>query len=404
MKGLLSGVRILDLTRMLAGPYGTLLLADMGAEVIKIEAPSGDFTREGTHITLGGVNAYFLSINRNKKSLVLDLKSARGREIFYELVKVSDVVVDNLRPQALKKLRCDYEDLRRFNPRIISCSLSGFGHTGPYKDRPAFDLNIQAMGGGMSITGEKGRGPVRMGLPMGDLAGGIFAALGIVSALHHRDQTDKGQKLDISLLDCQISLASYLAAYYFIGGLIPGPQGSGHESVVPYEAFAARDIWIVVACPTPKFWEGLCRALGLEELITDERFDDALKRNEHHGELIAILQEAFLKKTGDEWLKTLAEEGVPCAPVNTLDRALSDPQVLHRNMVVEIQHPRLGQFKLAGNPIKANEIEEVFEAPPDLGQHTEQILRGLLGYSEEKIRILDAEKVIRAGKHSASGQ
>ncbi|MBW1709572.1 MAG: CoA transferase [Deltaproteobacteria bacterium] len=394
MKGLLSDVRILDLTRMLAGPYGTMILADMGAEMIKVEDHRGDYTRRGVQTSLGGMGAYFLAVNRNKKSVVLDLKVPKGREIFYEMVKVSDVVVDNMRPQALSRLKCDYETLKEVNPRIISCSLSGFGHTGPYKDRPSFDLTVQALSGGMSVTGEVGGPPVRMGIPIGDLAGGLFSALSIVSALHFREKTGKGQKLDISLLDCQISMTSYLAAYYLIGGLLSGPQGSRHGTLVPYEAFKTKDIWIVVACVTEPFWEGLCVALELEELVLDDRFNNALKRLENHDELIPILQEVFFKKTAAEWLDRLEEADVPCAPVNSLDRALTDPQVLSRNMVPELSHPHLGKFKLAGNPVKASETEEVFIPPPQLGENTEEVFKQILGYSEDKIKELLDEKVI----------
>jgi CoA:oxalate CoA-transferase len=404
MSSLLEGVRILDLTRMLAGPYATMLLGDLGAEVIKIEDRRGDYTRISGQYSLGGMGAYFLAINRNKKSVVLDLKHPRAREVFYELVRVSDVVVDNMRPQALDRLGCGYEELKRVNPRIISCSLSGFGHSGPYRDRPAFDLTIQALGGAMSITGEKGGPPVRMGLPMGDLAGGLFAALGIVSALHFRSRTGKGRWLDISLLDCQISLLSYLIAYHSIGGLVPGPQGSRHESIVPYQAFHTKDIWIVVACSTPKFWEGLCRAIGREDLITDDRFDDPIKRVQNQDELVPILEEIFLEKSADEWLEALEREEVPCAPVNTLDRALSDPQVLHRRMVVELEHPALGRFKAAGNPIKTACAEESFASPPLLGEHTEEVLMGLLGYDRSRIQELVEEGVIATGKGDEDAQ
>lgn len=404
MKGLLSDVRILDMTRMLAGPYGTMLLADMGAEMIKIEDHLGDYTRLGVQTSIGGMGAYFLALNRNKKSVVLDLKNPKGREIFYELVKVSDVVVDNMRPRALKKLKCDYEDLKQVNPRIISCSLSGFGHTGPYRDRTAFDLTIQAMSGGMSVTGEVGGPPARAGIPIGDVSGGMAAALSIVSALHYRDKTGKGQKLDISLLDVQISLASYLVAYYLVGGILSGPQGSRHGSLVPYEAFQTKDLWIVVACVTEPFWEGLCIAMGLEELILDERFDNALKRLQTHDELIPILQERFLQKTAAEWLPLLEEADVPCAPVNSLDRALSDPQVLERNMVIEIEHPHLGKFKLAGNPIKASESEEIFVAPPRLGEYTEEVLKEILEYSDDRIKELKDEKVIGIFEEEDDGE
>jgi len=389
---------------MLAGPYGTMLLADMGAEMIKIEDHFGDYTRLGVQTSIGRMGAYFLALNRNKKSVVLDLKNPKGREIFYELVKVSDVVVDNMRPRALKKLKCDYEDLKQVNPRIISCSLSGFGHTGPYRDRTAFDLTVQTMSGGMSVTGEVGGPPARAGIPIGDVSGGMAAALSIVSALHYRDKTGKGQKLDISLLDVQISLASYLVAYYLVGGILSGPQGSRHGSLVPYEAFQTKDLWIVVACVTEPFWEGLCIAMGLEELILDERFDNALNRLQTHDELIPILQERFLQKTAAEWLPLLEEADVPCAPVNSLDRALSDPQVLERNMVIEIEHPQLGNFKLAGNPIKASESEEIFVAPPRLGEYTEEVLKEILEYPDDRIKELKDEKVIGIFEEEDDGE
>ena len=394
MRGLLSDVRILDLTRMLAGPYGTMLLADMGADMIKIEDHRGDYTRQGVQTSIGKMGAYFLALNRNKKSVIIDLKNPKGLEIFYELVKVSDVVMDNMRPKALKNLKCDYDDLKKVNPKIISCSLSGFGHTGPYKDRTAFDLTIQAISGGMSVTGEVGGPPVRMGIPIGDVAGGMTAALSIVSALHYREKTGKGQKLDISLMDVQISLASYLVSYYFVGGILLGPQGSRHGSLCPYEAFQASDRWLVVACVTEKFWEGLCIALEVEELILDDRFDNAVKRMENHDALIEILQKRFLEKTADEWLKLLEEADVPCAPVNSIDRALSDPQTLARNMVIDIKHPKLPTFQLAGNPIKSSEMEDFFAPPPQLGENTKEVLKGVLGYSEAKVDQLTREKVI----------
>ncbi len=404
MKGLLSDVRILDLTRMLAGPYGTMLLADLGAEVIKVEDHFGDATRGGTKTALAGMNAYFLAVNRNKKSVVIDLKTPRGLELFYELVKVSDVVIDNMRPAALKRLKCDYDDLKKINPKIISVSLSGFGHTGPYRDKTAFDLTIQAVSGGMGLTGEPGRPPVRMGIPLGDLAGGNMAALALTSALHYRDSTGQGQKLDVSLLDTQISMTSYLAAYYLVGGKLSGPQGSRHETIVPYEAFQCSDIWLVVACTNNRFWEGLCIALELEELILDERFDSPVQRLEHRDEVIPILQERFLQKTAGEWLKRLEEADVPCAPVNTLDLALSDPQVLTRNMIIEMDHPKTGKYKLAGNPIKASESEEFLSPPPLLGEYTVEVLKDVLEYSDEKIDELLEEKVIGVYKEEDDDQ
>jgi crotonobetainyl-CoA:carnitine CoA-transferase CaiB-like acyl-CoA transferase len=394
MPHLLSSVRILDLSRMLAGPYGSMLLGDLGAEVIKIEEPAGDFTRTPAQYHMGGIGAYFLAINRNKKSVVIDLTTPEGQEVFHDLVKVSDVVFDNLRPAVLKKVGADYETLRHINPKIISCSVSGFGQDGPDRDLPAYDLTIQARGGAMGITGEKDGAPVRMGLPMGDLGGGLFAAYAIAAALFDRERTGKGSRLDISLLDCQASLLTYMAAYHSIGGLIPKPQGSSHEILTPYQAFKAKDLYLVVACPTEKFWQALCRALGREDLASHPHFKDAFQRIVHRQELYQILQEVFLTKSVDEWMEVLRREDVPSAPVNTLDRVMKDPQLLHRNMVVEVGHPAGGKFKCVGNPVKASGADEVFHHPPALGEHTEEILRGLLGYSMQRVQDLIEKKII----------
>ncbi|HXZ34467.1 MAG TPA: CoA transferase [Thermodesulfobacteriota bacterium] len=394
MPHLLTNVRILDLSRMLAGPYGSMLLGDLGAEVIKIEEPAGDFTRTPAQYHMGGIGAYFLAINRNKKSVVIDLTTPEGRGVFHDLVKVSDVVFDNLRPAALKKVGADYETLKRISPKIISCSVSGFGQDGPDRDLPAYDLTIQARGGAMGITGEKDGAPARMGLPMGDLGGGMFAAYAIAAALFDRERTGQGRRLDVSLLDCQASLLTYMATYHSIGGLIPKPQGSAHEVLTPYQAFKAKDLYLVVACPTEKFFQSLCRALGREDLITHPHFKDAFQRIVHRQELCQILQDIFSTKTVDEWMEVLRREDVPSAPVNTLDRVMKDPQLLHRNMVAEVGHPGGGSFKAMGNPVKAEGAEEVLHHPPALGEHTEEILRGLLGYSPQRIQDLIGKKIV----------
>lgn len=395
MPPLLNKVRILDLSRMLAGPFGSMLLGDLGAEVIKIEEPpAGDFTRTPAQYHMGGIGAYFLAINRNKKSVGIDLTNPKGKIILYELVKIADVVFDNLRPTALKKIGADYETLKSVNPQIISCSISGFGQDGPDRDLPAYDLTIQARGGAMGITGEKDGAPVRMGLPMGDLAGGMFAALAIAAALFDREKTGQGRQLDISLLDCQASLLTYMATYHTIGGLIPKPQGSSHEILVPYQAFKAKDLNLVVACPTEKFWQALCRAIGREDLPGHPHFKDGLQRIIHREELYRILQEVFITKTVDEWMEILRREDVPSSPVNTLDRVMSDPQLLHRKMIVEVEHPASGKFKSVGNPIKASGAEEIFGHPPLLGEHTGEVLGNLLHYDSYKIEQLIQEKVV----------
>lgn len=396
MKPLLSGIRILDLSRVLAGPYGTLLMGDLGAEIIKIEDPKeGDPTRNLTPTKVEGEDPYFLGLNRNKKSITLNLTTSQGKEIFHRLVKVSDVVYDNYRPDVLEKLRVDYETLKKVNPRIISCSLSGFGHTGPMKNRPAYDLTLQALGGAMSVTGEPGRPPVRLGLPMGDLAGGMFAAYAISAALFSREKTGEGMKIDISLLDCQVSLLTYMAQYYFFSGIVPGPIGSGHQATVPYQAFKTQDIWIVVAIFMEKFWPKFCRVLGLETLASDPRFDRNQRRLQNKATLIPILEEAILKWKGEDLLKKLDEEDVPAAPVNTLDRVLSHPQVLSRNMVVEIDHPKAGKFRSVGNPVKVPLFaEEKFQPPPLLGQHDEEVYCQLLGFSSEDLHLWKKEGII----------
>jgi crotonobetainyl-CoA:carnitine CoA-transferase CaiB-like acyl-CoA transferase len=393
---LLSGVRIVDLTQMLAGPYGSMLLADLGAEVIKIEDPrGGDPTRRLGPPFVEGESAYFLAINRNKRSLALDLRKAEGRQVLYDLVEVSDAVFNNFRPGTMEKLGCDYETLKEINSQIIYCSLTGFGETGPYRDRPAFDLAIQAISGAMSITGEPGRPPVRMGIPLGDLGGSLFCAFAISAALYAREKTGSGCRIDISLMDCMLSLLTYVGQYYLITGKVPGPVGSAHQTVVPYQAFATRDIYIVVAVFVEKFWHAFCRVLDLEELRDDPRFADNDRRRENREELIPILEEMFRTKAGDEWLRLLSEAGVPCGPINTLDRVFSEAQVAARNMVVEIDHPKAGRLRSLGDPIKASTMgEHPCEPAPLHGQHIEEVLSDILRYSPQRIATLREEGVI----------
>ncbi len=396
MKGPLSDVRILDLSRMLAGPFASMMLADLGAEVIKIEDPDGgDKTRTMGPKLSEGQSAYFLSINRNKKSLTLDLRKERAREVFYKLVKMADVVLDNFRPGVLERLGCDHEKLKPINPKILSCSISSFGHTGPDKDLPGFDLILQARGGAMSITGEQGRPPVRMGIPTGDLAGAMSAAYAVMAALYSRKKTGAGQKIDISLLDCQASLLTYVAQYYILDGKIPGPIGSGHQTVVPYQAFKTRDDYIVIAIFIEKFWEKLCKILGIEHLANDPKFSTNDRRRENKKELLPMLERIFMEKTSSEWLKLASEEGIPSAPVNTVDKVISDPQLMARNMLVEVDHPSYGKVKILGNPVKMSGLtEETFTAAPTLGEHNKEILSGLLGYSQEEIDKLKKDKII----------
>ena len=391
----LSDVRILDLSVILSGPYGTMLLGDLGAEIIKIERPVvGEACRGMPPHYYEGESAYFIALNRNKKSMTLDLQTDKGREIFYQLTQQADVVFDNFRPGILERLKVDYDTLKEINPRIICCSISGYGHTGPFKNRPAFDLVIQARGGIMSYNGERGRTPVKMGAPMGDMAGGLFAANGVVSALYQREKTGKGQKIDISLLDCQISLLTYRGQNYFVANDVAEPIGSEHVSVVPIGNFKTKTFDVVIDCNTQKIFTALCQGMDLPELPDKPDFNSRENRSKNGEKLNRILREKFLTRTGEEWLERL-DTKVPIAPINTVDKALSDPQVLSRNMVQEIDYGENKKFKIIGNPIKMSEIDrEEFKAPPRLGQDTEQILKSILHYSPNEIEQLRKQKVI----------
>jgi CoA:oxalate CoA-transferase len=391
----LSGVRILDLTLIMAGPYCTLILGDLGAEVLKIEKPGiGESSREMPPHFFEGQSAYFIAMNRNKKSMTLDLKSEAGKRIFYDLARKSDVVIDNFRPGVVKKLGIDFDTLQTMNPRIICCSISGYGQTGPFRDRPAFDLVIQARGGIMSYTGEPGQMPVRMGAPIGDLSGGVFASQGILAALYQREKTGRGQRVDISLVDCQTSLLTYRAQFYLVGKEIARPVGSGHVSAHPIRAFRTGTFDVVIDANTESIFAELCDAIGKPEMAEDEKFYSRENRLKNKEELYAILEKAFLAKTGEEWLELL-EKRIPIAPINTIDKALADPQTLSRNMVVEVEYPDKKKLKIVGNPIKMSEVEqEVFTRPPYLGEHTEEVLRELLGYPPEQIRDIKDRKVV----------
>jgi formyl-CoA transferase/CoA:oxalate CoA-transferase len=395
MRMSLEGVRIIDLSQMLAGPYSTLIMADLGAEVIKVEPPEkGDRIRQMGPHWVDGESAYFISVNRNKKSLTLNLKDPKGREIFYKLVKKSDVVFDNFRPGTREKLGIDHETLQKHNPGIISCSISAYGKTGPYRHQPAFDLNLQAISGAMGITGEEDGAPVRMGIPMGDLGGAMLASYAIAAALYRREKTGKGENIDIGLMDAMVSLLTYVAEYYFVGDIVPGRMGSGHMSVVPYRAYKTKDIWIVIAVFTEKFWHLLCDVIGRPDLAKDPRFEDNNKRSENRAELNPILEEIFLTKNGDEWIDLLMKAEIPCAPINMLDRLFRDPQVIDREMAVDIPHPKKGTIKMLGNPVKIDGRKDVFKMSPKLGEHNHEIIVDELGLSEEEFEDLRKSGVI----------
>lgn len=391
----LEGVRILELGQIIAGTYGCQVLSDLGAEVIKIESPKGDLGRIPSVAPYNGHSALFLTFNRNKKSVVIDLKSDEGREIFYELVKNSDVVIDNFRPGVLKRLRIDYEQLKKINSRIIQCSVTGFGNEGEYKDLPALDIIIQSISGHMAITGEDGRPPVRVGIPIADLGGGIFSCKGILSALYSREKTGEGRYIELSMFDCMLNLMSYLGTMWLSKGEIPVRQGSSHEYTVPWEAFPTQDGYLVIACRQDIFWEKLCVAIDAPELKQDKNFATNGQRVKNRDLLLPQLRAIFGSRPTSEWLETLRSAGVPAAPVNGLDQAFSEPPVSERDMVVSYQHPEAGEVRLPGNPIKMSGMSGSKSEPaPLLGEHTEIVLEELLEFKKDRIDQLRKSGVI----------
>jgi crotonobetainyl-CoA:carnitine CoA-transferase CaiB-like acyl-CoA transferase len=395
--GPLKGVRIIDLSMMLAGPSGSMLMGDLGAEIIKVEPLDGDETRVGPpYFYAENMSAYYWSINRNKKSIVINLKSPEGRQVLYDLVAKSDVVYDNYRPGVLERLQIDYETLKKYNPQIICCSISTYGYTGPYRDRPGYDLIVQAVSGGMSITGEPGGSPVRAGIPVGDLVGGLLGVHGVLAAYIHRQKTGEGQRLEVSLLDGQVYLLTYIAQYYFHSGKVPGPIGAGHQSLVVYQAFKTKDIQIVIVAHQDHHFQRLCKAIGKPEWAEDPRFNTRTKRLENKSQLIPMMEAHLMTRPGDEWLSAIHQAGVPAGPINTLDRVLSDPQVLSRDMIQETDGPGKEKIKILGNPLKFDKTPlNTFTRPPWLGENTVEILSGLLGYSAEKIDGLKQKGAVK---------
>lgn len=397
----LEGIRVVDLTRALAGPFCTRRLGDLGAEVIKIEmVGTGDHTRIAAGAKIQDTCAYFIIMNRNKKSITLNLRDERGKQVLYDLVKSSDIVIDNYRAGVTKRLKIDYDTLKQINPKIICCSISGFGQKGPYSDRPSFDPIAQALSGTMSIVGpEGGDVPCHTGLPLGDCLGGTQAVVGILSALVHRELHGEGGFIDIALTDNLVDFLVYIAQFYFVDGSVPGPLGSGHPTNF-HRAFKCKDgKWIQISSPNQVMWERLCKILekipGYENIATDDRFGTVHKRLSNRPILWAYLDKLFLTKTRDEWVKEMFEGDMPHAPIYNVAEALNDPQLLSRNMVVEVDQPYWGKYKTLGMPIKMTQIKkERYDPPPRLGEHNEEVLRQLLGYSDEHIAALREDKVI----------
>lgn len=392
----LAGVRVLDLTQFLSGPYATMILGDLGAEVIKVEPPQGDATRTIPPNFVGDDSAYYLSINRNKRSIVVDLKKPLGRELVLRLAKTSDIVIENNRPGVVDRLGLGYAELSRANPKIIWASISGFGQDGPYRDYPAYDMIVQALSGGMSLTGEAGRPAVRAGIPIGDLAAGMYSLIGILAALHECKATGRGKRIDVAMLDCQVSMLCYQAAYYLASGKVPGPQGREHESFTTYRTFEAGDgVSVVVCANTEKMWQDMARILGLSELIEDERFRTNADRHEHRSALVPQMDKAFLKRPAEEWIQDFRQASIPVGVVNKLDKALSNPHVLHRNMVVGMSDEAGHNVRVVGNPIKFTGEPEFAPAyPPRFGGDTRSVLADVLGCSAQEIASLIADQVV----------
>jgi crotonobetainyl-CoA:carnitine CoA-transferase CaiB-like acyl-CoA transferase len=385
----LAGVRILELGQIIAGTYGSQLLSDLGAEVIKIETPEGDLGRIPSVGPYKGLSALFLTFNRNKKSVVIDLKNEAGRKLFYDLVKVADVVIDNFRPGVLERLKIDYSTLSKLNPRIIQCSVTGFGSEGEYKDYPALDLVIQAISGHMAITGEPARPPARVGIPLADLSGGFFSAQGILAALYDRERTGNGRQVELSMFDAMLNLLSYIGTIWLTKGELPKPQGSAHEYSVPWQAFAASDGYLVVATRQEVFWRKLCEALDAPALAVDPRYKTNPDRLKNRATLVPQLEEIFCTRTVADWLKTLRAAEVPAAPINNLDTAFAEPPVAEREMIVEYDHPEVGKVRLPGNPIKMTGMGKTISNPaPRVGEHTDAVLGSLLQLSADEIASL----------------
>jgi len=426
--GPLKGLRVLDLTQFLSGPYATMILGDLGAEVIKVEPPAGELSRTIPPHFIDGDSAYFLSTNRSKRSLVLDLKKADGVAVLRRLALECDVVVENFRPGVLERLGLSYTALAVLKPALIWCSISGFGQDGPYRDHPAYDMIVQALSGGMSMTGLPDGPPVRAGIPIGDLSAGMYSVIGVLAALHECKETGRGRQVDIAMLDCQVSMLCYQAAYYLHSGAVPGRQGSAHDSIPTYRTFIAGDGHsVVVTANTERMWQDMARVLGMAAAIDDPRFVDNQTRFAHRHALWALLDEAFLAAEAHTWVERFKHASIPVALVNTLDLALSDPQVMHRQMVLDLEkEDGRATVRVVGNPVKfasgpAADADadadvqtqpqphpqprpETYRYPPTLGQDNAAILKDILGYSDAEIAGFEQAGVVKAAVRTAGAQ
>ena len=394
---LLDGVRVLDLSRVLAGPYCTMMLGDLGADIIKIEAPGlGDDTRHwGPPFAKGGESAYFLCVNRNKRSMTLNLKSAQGLEILKELIRQSDILVENFRVDTLEKWGLDYEALQGIRPGLIYCTITGYGYTGPYRHLPGYDFIIQAQGGLMSITGPEEGEPYKVGVAIADITAGLFACNAILAALFERQRSGRGQRIDISLLDSQIAWLANVGSNYLISGEKPIRYGNAHPNIVPYQTFKAKNGYFALGIGNDNQWRQFCEKTGKKEWVEDIRFRTNANRVENRSDLIPLLDELFGQGEISHWLSILETIGVPCGPINSIDQVMEDPQVRAREMVINIDHASAGSIQMVASPLKIPTAPPVIRLPPPmLGEHTEQILHELLGLEGKTVQDLQIAQVI----------
>ena len=397
----LDGIKVIDLTHMLAGPYAGMVIADLGAEVVKVEPlNTGEMTRgllkSDPDYSFKEFGAYFLTLNRNKKSVSLDLKSEEGLKVFHNLVKSADVILNNFSAGVVKKLKIDFDSLKSINPRIITCSITGFGETGPHSTRPAYDQIVQAYSGGMSITGPDANTPTRAGIPIGDLGSGLYSVIGILSALLSREKTNTGQHIDMSLLDVQISLLTYMATMQTLSNIDPEPIGNAHFVHVPYNSFTTQNGFVVIAVITDAFWEALLDVVKVDSL-RDPKFSKSIDRLKNQEFIESELNKVLSTKSSEFWIKELNDAKVPCGPINTFSQALSDEQVIYRNMIVEVEHPDGGKVKMPGNPVKLSYTDEVsYTPPPHLGAHTKEVLKEWGGYDENGIQSLIDNNIVQS--------
>ncbi len=397
MSKALDDIVVLDLSHALAGPFASTMLGDYGAQIIKIEGPDGEISRAWGPPFYGGESAYFVNLNRNKQSVAVDLKHPQGREIFLRLAERADVVLENMRVGAAARLGIDYAQVSRCNPRIVYCSISGFGQNGPYRDRAALDLVVQAESGMISVTGEAGGRGVRAGVSIADITAGMYAAFGILTALHARGKSGRGQFVDVSMLQGQLGILTGVIGAYVADGVVPGPLGTAYGMLLPYQTFRTRSRDIAIGIGSDKLWKLFCPLLGLGHLVDDSRYATNAARNANRASLIEALQQAFLTRTYEEWETILMPAGIPMGAINTIDRVLDHPQVVARGAIVDSDHPVAGRVRMVAPPVAMSETPGSVERPaPLLGEHTAQVLRERLGMTEAEIERLRSAKIVHA--------